>query len=322
MGRILVTGAAGYVGSRLVNALLDDDVAVRAVTRRPAPWVRGETRVCDITDDAQRPSLASALDGVDVVVHLAGVNEWRTAQDPERARAASLAATDRVAQACRAAGVTRLVYVSTWLVYGDHIRPGVTLTEATPAAPRDAYATARLESERAAAAAADDSFDLVILRMANAVGPPVDCRVDRWSLLTNDLCRQAVLTGTMTLRTSGVQWRDFIRAGRVVDVLRHASRAARNGSPFLPPGTYNLSTGTPTRVRAMAERLRNTYQQMTDTEIPLTIPSNDDRAIAPTVVSSAALDRLVPPAGGAGSLEDAIRDTVRFCRDKRGELPR
>ena len=82
VGRILVTGAAGYVGSSLVNSLVDNGVAVRGLVRRPAPWVRGEVRVCDIIEDTQRSTLASALADVDVVVHLAGINEWRTAQDP------------------------------------------------------------------------------------------------------------------------------------------------------------------------------------------------------------------------------------------------
>ena len=320
MGRILVTGAAGYVGSSLVNSLVDNGVAVRGLVRRPAPWVRGEVRVCDIIEDTQRSTLASALADVDVVVHLAGINEWRTAQDPGPAVAASLSATERVAQACRAAPVKRLIYLSTWLVYGAHIRPGETLTEDTSAAPKDAYATARLTSERLAATAAADGFDLVVLRMTNAVGPPVDSRVDRWSLLTNDLCRQAVHTGEMTLRTSGLQWRDFIPSTRVIDVLRQACRTAPNGSPFIPAGTYNLSTGHARTVRAMAERVRTAYQRATDADIPLRIPSHDDAVIKPTVVSSAVLDRLLPPSGE--SLDDAIRETVHFCLNKRTELPR
>ena len=319
MGRIVITGAAGYVGSRLAASLADAGIPVRALVRRPAPWVRGEVRVCDLTDSTQQDALNASLADADVVVHLAGTNEWRMAQRPEAGRSATVSAAERVAAACRDTEVSRLVYLSTWLVYGAHIGPGQVLTEATPAAPQNAYAAARLESEQVVAAIVPPTCDLVILRMTNAVGPPVDSRVDRWSLLTNDLCRQAVLTGEMTLRTSGLQWRDFIPDERVITVLRHACGAAASGSPFLPAGTYNLSTGTARTVRDMAEQVRASYERMADTRIPLRIPSrHDDVATDPTVVSPAALDALIPPRDV--SLDDAIRATVHFCLEHREEL--
>ena len=70
----------------------------------------------------------------------------------------------------------------------------------------------------------------------------------------------------------------------------------------------------------MAERVRTAYQRATDADIPLRIPSHDDAVIKPTVVSSAVLDRLLPPSGQ--SLDDAISETVHFCLNKRTELPR
>ncbi|KUI32900.1 oxidoreductase [Mycobacterium sp. IS-1742] len=108
--RCLVTGATGYIGGRLVPALLDRGLQVRAMARTPgklddAPW-RAQVEVAkgDLTD---RDSLAAAFDGVDVVyylVHSMGTSANFVAEEAESAR--------NVVAAAEQAGVRRVVYLS------------------------------------------------------------------------------------------------------------------------------------------------------------------------------------------------------------------
>ena len=79
------------------------------------------------------------------------------------------------------------------------------LTEDLRPEPRSSYAISRLASEHVAATLAGGAADVVVLRLTNSVGAPVDPAVDRWTLVTNDLCRQGALTGRLELRSSGVQ---------------------------------------------------------------------------------------------------------------------
>jgi UDP-glucose 4-epimerase len=87
----------------------------------------------------------------------------------------------------------------------------------------------------------------VVLRLTNSVGAPLDARVDRWSLVANDLCRQAAAGGPLCLRSSGRQWRDFVDLGEVCTTIAAAALGQ------VPAGTYNLGSGAPRTVLELAE---------------------------------------------------------------------
>lgn len=306
----MVTGSGGYIGASLVSAMSDSYARVRPLVRRETPWLPGVPQVCDFCEPAPDPRVSELFDGAEVVVHLAGMNELKSSIDPERGLQASILATQRVADACQAAGVKRLIYVSTWLVYGASIQPGAILTESSIVSPRNAYAIARLASENVAASAAEDSFELVVLRLTNAVGPPADYRVDRWSLLTHDLCRQAITSGQIQLHTSGLQWRDFVPMSDVLDVIQLACKTDPSRPAFLPAGTYNLASGSPSTVVDFAIRVREALEAELDKEIPIHLPIHTEERTEAVIVSPSLLRKFAPRS--ESSLDDSINETVRF----------
>ena len=196
-------------------------------------------------------SVTEALEGIDTVVHLAGHNEVVAAQDPDRALAETALAGRHVVEAARAAGVGRIVYVSTIHVYGDRLAPDATVDETIAPAPHGAYAVARLAVEHLVA----DGPDPVVLRLSNAVGAPAHPEVDRWTLVAADLCRSAATTGALTLRSTGQQFRDFIGLADVVRAI-----AAGTDPAAVPSGTYNLVSGRSTTVRALAELVQDRFE--------------------------------------------------------------
>lgn len=185
-----VTGAAGFVGRHLVDALLADGTTmVRALVRtaeqaeslraavaacRPDAQARLEPRIAGDLVDA--PDLAAHLDGADAVYHLAArVHVLReTAADPDAAfLRANRDATERLARAAAAAGVRRFITTSTVKVHGE-ASGGTPLTEAEPPAPADAYARSKLAAEAVLCTLADAcALETVIVRPPLVYGPGV-----------------------------------------------------------------------------------------------------------------------------------------------------
>jgi len=115
----LVTGATGFIGANLVEALTQRGWQVRALHRRSSSskalaGLRYDSAIGDVTDPA---SLIAAMDGVDVVFHVAAVADyWRS--DPDRLMRVNVEGTRNVLQAARDRRVRRVVFTSSCAALG------------------------------------------------------------------------------------------------------------------------------------------------------------------------------------------------------------
>jgi UDP-glucose 4-epimerase len=142
MTRVLITGAAGFIGAALTARLKAlDRFDVRTAGRRPAPEV---THI--VGDLAQPIDWRAALADVDTIVHLAG--PAHTAISAELAERAIHAATAALAGQALAAGVSRFVYLSSIRACTDKT-DGLAATETTTPRPLGAYARAKRAAEEA-----------------------------------------------------------------------------------------------------------------------------------------------------------------------------
>ena len=313
MPAVLVTGAGGYVGSGLVRTLQEGGWDVRALVREPAEHLDGGQTVADLARDGD--AVAAACEGVDAVVHLAGENEVVAARDPVNALGGTVLGTERLVEAATGAGVERIVYMSTVHVYGERMTAGATLTEDLRPEPRSTYAISRLTSEHLLATLRSAGCEVVVFRLTNSVGAPAAPSVDRWTLVANDLCRQGAVSGRLELRSSGVQWRDFVH---LRDVREIVAAACGTGDDRVPPGTYNLGSGSPLTVRALAELVQDAFERHTGMRPELRAPEPGDERPEPYHVSvERAAERGLRP---QAPVEDAIDETVRFCIEHKEAL--
>jgi UDP-glucose 4-epimerase len=300
-GALAVTGAGGYLGSRLVADLARSGPPARALVRARLPWLgTRDQHVVDLLEPVD--VVASALDGCASVVHLAGHNEVVAARDPDRALAETLVAARHVTEAATAAGVRRILYVSTVHVYGAALRPGAVVDEQVAPAPRGVYAVARLAAEHLAAAGPDP----VVLRLTNAVGAPAHVDVDRWTLVAGELCRSAIEANELVLRSSGQQWRDFIGLADVVRAI-----ALATDPEAVPAGTYNLASGRSTTVRGLAELIQDRVQARTGRRPELKAPDRDGPdpdayRVDATKLAAAGFQAQQP-------LADAVDEIIDLC---------
>lgn len=219
---ILITGGSGYIGGRLAQYLENTgDINIKLLVRgnNPIPeWAQSKTIIeGDILDIS---SLKIACNDVDTVIHLAALNEIDSGKNPLEALRVNGEGTLNLINAAVANKVKRIIYFSTFHVYGLNAYGNI--TEETLPLPVHPYAITHHVSEDFVMMAVNrKELDGVILRLSNGFGYPSHPQVKRWSLVVNDLCLQAVLNNKIVLKTSGKQHRDFITLTDVSRCVEH-----------------------------------------------------------------------------------------------------
>jgi UDP-glucose 4-epimerase len=223
---VLITGGLGYIGGRIATTLVEHtEYHLKIGTRQsgvtlPKSIKRGDIVSIDMMSDND---LFNACKGVKCVIHLAGMNEIDSLFDPERAIIVNSLCTLKLLNAAQLAGVEKFIYFSTAHVYGSPLEG--TITEKTITRSIHPYAITHRTAEDFVLAAHDQGkIQGIVLRLSNGFGSPAHKEVDRWTLISNDLCRQAVTVKKLVLKTSGLQKRDFITLFDVGQVVLHFLR--------------------------------------------------------------------------------------------------
>lgn len=171
--RVFLTGATGFVGSHVAQALHAAGAELRLLTRTTSRTNHLETLgAALITGDLRQPeSLRPALTGCDALVHVAA--DYRLwVRDPETMYAANVQGTRALLQMAREAGIRRVVYTSSVATMGFR-SDGTIVDEATPVALKDMvghYKRSKFLAEQEAIAAARSGQHVVILNPTTPIG--------------------------------------------------------------------------------------------------------------------------------------------------------
>ncbi|MBW1762106.1 MAG: NAD(P)-dependent oxidoreductase [Deltaproteobacteria bacterium] len=167
-GTVLITGASGFIGSRLKDALLASGSDVVAVRRVGSPEQTAGRSVTADYADVEGLTAIVAEERPDYVLHVAGVTKGRTYEDFQRG---NVMPTRNLLKALQAGHPTikRFVHVSSLTAYGPSA-PGAPLRETDPAKPIEFYGRSKLEAEQVVA---EESAGIAwtILRPAGVYGP-------------------------------------------------------------------------------------------------------------------------------------------------------
>jgi UDP-glucose 4-epimerase len=217
--RILITGGFGYLGSRLGQFFDKKGCKVVLGTRKnqgPPLWLpNAEIAIMNWNDFEQ---LKKKCAGVNVVLHCAGVNSKDSQEDPRAAFAFNEAATEGIVKAAATSRVKSFIYFSTSHVYSKSCVGE--FGEETNPENEHPYALSHLLGERHVLCnSIIGSMKTTVLRISNVVGFPGNPQANCWTLIANDLCKQAINSSSLKLNTNGQQARDFIGISEFAQVL-------------------------------------------------------------------------------------------------------
>lgn len=263
MRQYLVTGGAGFIGSHIVRALLEQGASVRVFDNFSSGkrenlkglenlknGGRLEVREGDVRDV---PKVAEAVRGVEVIFHEAAfVSVPESMEKPQDCFDVNITGTSVLFEAARKAGVRRAVIASSAAVYGDS--DALPLNEDTPLRPMSPYAVSKRVDEMYAALYTQSfGFEVAALRYFNVYGPRQ--RPDSMYAAAVPIFIRRMMDGKpVTVFGDGGQTRDLIFVG---DVVRANLIAAEH--PAAPGQVFNVCTGRETRLLDLLEVIHKLF---------------------------------------------------------------
>ena len=269
---VLLLGGFGTIGARLAARIATTDrhsLVLSSRTHREAPpWApQAHTGVIDVTDGRD---WSEHLDGVDTVVHLVSLTDFQAKDDPDLAWRVGVDGTLRLLEYSIRRGVRRIVFLSTGHVYGTPYMGHI--TESTAPRPQQPYASTHLAAENILAEAHESRIiSTVRLRLSNGFGFPMLRDNAIWQILINDLCRQAVVTRSLTLRSPGTQQRNFIPFTDVCSAIVHLIDLPESQ---IGDGLFNLGSSESSRIIDVARRVQARASAVLGYEPTLHVPSS------------------------------------------------
>ena len=312
MTRALVTGAAGFVGSHLAEALLDAGYVVRGIDnfetgRRSnlAPLQSRDGFTFREGDVRDPETVATLVTGVDHVFHQAAIASVpRSVENPVAATDVNCTGTATVLDAARSAGVDTVVVASSAAVYGaDERVPKVETMRVDPESP---YALSKYVTETLAVQASDlYDLDAVALRYFNVFGPRQDPDGD-YAAVIPTFASQMLDGERPVVYGDGQQSRDFIYVDDVVRANRLAAEGEVSGE------VLNVGRGVGVTVMELVDALNDQLGTALDPVFESPRPG-DVRHSRADVTKAGALLGFEPEV----SFEEGLGRTLAGFRERR-----
>ena len=207
--KILITGGLGLLGGRLGSYFQANKHSVTLATR--SNFIRSQALNMPnikVVDWSSRKNLEELCKSNDLIIHSAGISATECEKNPEESIKASFMNSQKLIEASISMGVKSFIYLSSAHVYKKNME-GV-IDENSPTTNDHPYAQSHLHAESAILDSKHTGkIDVKVMRLSNCFGYPVFKNSNAWTLIANDLCRQAVARKSLQLQSNINTQRDF-----------------------------------------------------------------------------------------------------------------
>ena len=214
--KIYITGVSGFIGSRIARFILSKDYQVIGITRKLSSVVKNELGIDVIEADLNDTSQLE-LDTAHTLIHCATANDILS-KDISAGFSLSVIGTVKILEASKRAGIQNVIFFSTAQVYGTELNGY--FDEFSKINCETPYALNHYFGEEMCKFYSDNyNFNTAVLRPSNVYGVPEISTVNRNTLVPMCFVEEAIKHGSITLRSSGKQTRNFISTDEVADIV-------------------------------------------------------------------------------------------------------
>jgi len=252
---VVITGAAGYIGSLLAKKLTDkgiDVICVDNLTRGDYSYLskyksrRLRLLVEDIRYKDRLEHVFKEFSNLEAIIHLAAIPGLdRCRKDPENAILTNVYGTYNVLELARKYDVKKVVFTSSAAVYGTPTKTPI--TEDHPLNPLNLYGVTKLAAENLLISYHKNyGLKTVILRFGNVYGVGL---YTYWETVIPKFVKQALCDEPLTIYGSGQQARDFIHIYDIIQAIELALEADKKASGEI----FNVASGKPISINHVAD---------------------------------------------------------------------
>jgi len=291
--KILITGANGFIGSYLASYFLQKKYEVIASSRQFNTSTRALLSKATLIelDVLDKAALDTLTVSADVIIHTATANDI-ISKDTLKGIELSAVGTKNILDLAVKNNIPEVMVFSTLQVYGTELYGDI--NEQSPLHYQNDYGLNHLFGEMYAELyARQGKLKTVSVRPSNVYGRILTDAFNRWSLVPGCFCKEAIESGTITIKSSGLQMRNFVN-------LQNLSRAVDSILQHFPDSyeCYNLASSRANTMVEVAQKVKQVYEQLYHKTVQLNITGTEP---ATTNHFQVSLEKLVK----AGFTEDA-----------------
>lgn len=272
----LITGGLGYLGGRLASFLIENSHHVMITTRRSTDLLPDWALKYDIHQITSYTSseLTEILTDINCIFNLAAPDAQLAALEPLNALQAQTEYTWNLLEALKQIKTRPpFINLSTFHVYGASKSKGI-ISEEQIAVPEHPYAIGHYFSEIITNSyASKNNLNTLNVRLSNAIGWPIAPEAAKWTLVFNDLCRQAVVSDTLILQTHGQQKRNFIT---IADTVRALCFLAENNDKWPKDRLINCGSKQNLSIEQLARLIKKRAMTILNKELSIAVGDSTD----------------------------------------------